>query len=325
MARFFSSFFVLAILVYFSLLPFRVESQTSDSIRNTWLNRFLTPASSFNKNRTWVLGSTTVVGWAGTMTGLYYLWYAGFPQSKMHSFNDNSEWMQIDKCGHLMSSYYMGLYGRDGLRWAGVNRPIYTWLGGSYGSIYFLTVELFDGISEDWGFSWGDIAANTLGTALFIGQELLWKEQRLTWKMSFAPTSFARIRPELLGSNLPENLLKDYNGQTHWLSVNIHSFLPEHSKFPRWLSIGAGYGASGMIGASSNPAFDKAGNPYPQISRFRQYYFTVDVDLWRIKTRSKVLKTIFSAIRCIKIPTPTIEINSTGKGQVKFYGLYPIF
>jgi hypothetical protein len=307
------------------IFPFSGFSQGNDSAKITRLNRFLTPAPKLHKARAWALSSTLGLSYAGSMTGLYYLWYAGYPQSKLHSFNDNSEWLQIDKCGHLTTSYYIGLYGNDLLRWAGFNRKLSLWLGGSFGSIFLMTVEVFDGYSQEWGFSWGDIGANTLGTATFIGQELLWKEQRFTWKLSYAQNSLAQYRPDLLGSTFTERLLKDYNGLNLWLSGNIHSFLPEESKFPRWLSVGVGYGASGMLGAHSNPAFDDDGNPLPQAERFRQYYFTLDVDLWRIKTRSKVLKTIFSAIRVIKIPTPTIEFNSTAKGKVRFYGMYPFF
>jgi hypothetical protein len=62
------------------------------------------------------------------------------------------------------------------------------------------------------------------GTALFVSQELLWKEQRITPKFSFHTTQYAQYRPNVLGSSLAEQMLKDYNGQTYWLSVNLHSF-----------------------------------------------------------------------------------------------------
>ena len=41
-----------------------------------------------------------------------------------------------------------------------------------------------DGYSAEWGASSGDIIANALGTGLYISQELLWKEQRITPKFS---------------------------------------------------------------------------------------------------------------------------------------------
>jgi hypothetical protein len=76
--------------------------------------------------------------------------------------------------------------------------------------------------------------------------ELLWKEQRITPKFSFHTTQYAQYRPNVLGSSLAEQMLKDYNGQTYWLSVNLHSFY-KGSKIPKWLNLAIGYGANGML------------------------------------------------------------------------------
>jgi hypothetical protein len=58
----------------------------------------------------------------------------------------------------------------------------------------------------------------------------------------------------------------------------------------------------------------------PEPARYRQFYLSMDVDLTRIKTKSKVLKGIFSVVNFIKIPFPALEYNSLG--QVKFHFLY---
>jgi hypothetical protein len=85
-------------------------------------------------------------------------------------------------------------------------------------------VEVFDGFSAEWGASTGDLIANATGTALYVSQELLWKEQRITPKFSFHSTKYAALRPDVLGSSLPEKNSKDYNGQTYWLSINLFFF-----------------------------------------------------------------------------------------------------
>jgi hypothetical protein len=46
--------------------------------------------------------------------------------------------------------------------------------------------------------------------------------KRITPKFSFHTTQYAQYRPNVLGSSLAEQILKDYNGQTYWLSVNLH-------------------------------------------------------------------------------------------------------
>jgi hypothetical protein len=71
--------------------------------------------------------------------------------------------------------------------------------------ICLTAVEVLDGFSSEWGASSGDIIANASGTALFVSQELLWKEQRITPKFSFH-TTYAQYRPNVLGSS-PEQML----------------------------------------------------------------------------------------------------------------------
>ena len=111
---------------------------------------------------------------------------------------------------------------------------------------------------------------------------------------------------------MPENVLKDYNGQTYWLSVNLASFMNKETRFPKWLNVALGYGAEGMTGGESNPpSFDEKGNPI-YFDRYRQFYLSIDVDLTRIKTKSKFLKTVCNAIGFIKIPAPSIELNKKG-------------
>ena len=187
---------------------------------------------------------------------------------------------------------------------------------------YFLTagrnrvltsVEIYDGFSSDWGFSWGDVVVNTLGAGIFMGQQFIWDEQRVLLKYSYHKSDYAAVNPNLLGENLLQNTIKDYNGQTYWASANIASFLGGNNQFPKWLNIAVGYGADGMIGAFENPSFYLA-------QRERQYYLSLDIDLTRIKTKSKLANTVLGAFGFIKFPMPTVEFNQ--KSGVKFYPIY---
>src|SRR5690606_41174356 len=85
-----------------------------------------------------------------------------------------------------------------------------------------------------------------------------------------------------------EQFFKDYNGQTLWLSANLHSFLKKESRFPAFLNLAFGYGADGMTGAFSN-ATNYQGNIIPEFTRCRQFYLAPDIDLTKIKTNSSVL------------------------------------
>ena len=248
--------------------------------------------------------------YAASMTGLYFAWYADYPQTNFHFYNDNAEWLLMDKAGHFATSYIVGSIGYELLRDAGLDEKRSIWYGGTLGLVFLTTVEVFDGFSEGWGFSWGDMAANTIGAGLFIGQQFLWHEHRITVKYSFHTTEFPKYRPDLLGENFIPQTIKDYNGITAWASFNVKSlFLNKKSKFPAWLNFAFGYGATGMTGGFDN-SLEYKGNSIPYYDRERQFFFSLDVDFTKIPTNNKILKYTFKVLNIFKLPFPTIEYNT---------------
>ncbi len=274
---------------------------------------------TLNRKRFTGLVVTGSVLYASSMFGLYNLWYKGYPQTGFHFIDDNNEWLQMDKIGHTTTSYYLGRISYNALRWSGLSKKKAIWYGGSAGLLFVTTIEIFDGFSAEWGASLGDVAANTLGTAIFISQQLMWGEQRLTMKFSAHHTKYARYNPEQLGRNFIQQTLKDYNGQTFWLSANIKSFCKDECAFPGWLNVALGYGAKGMTGPRNNITKNK-GVPVPEFQRTRQYFLSPDIDLTRIPTKSGFLKAIFNIFGFIKIPLPTIEYNK--QDNLKFHWIY---
>ncbi|MDU8887327.1 DUF2279 domain-containing protein [Yeosuana sp. MJ-SS3] len=278
------------------------------------INNFLKPSDTLNKPRrnAVVITEATLAGI--TLIGLNELWYNDYPRSKFHVLNDNEEWLQIDKFGHVFTSYQLGRFGANILNWSGVDKKEQLIYGGTLGFVFLTTIEVLDGFSEEWGFSWGDIAANAVGTGLYISQELLWEEQRIALKYSFHQTKYASMNPEKLGDSFSEQVLKDYNGQTYWLSANIHSFFKE-AKLPKWLNVAVGYGAEGMLYGIEN-----SDNELIEDSdRVRQYYLSLDIDLTKIKTNSHLLRSILDVLNVFKVPFPTIEFN---KNRVAFHLFY---
>lgn len=286
------------------------------SFSQSSVDSFLTPSDTLNKSRRNAVVISEVALASVALVGLNQLWYADYPKSDFHTINDNAEWQQMDKVGHVFSSYHIGRLSADALKWSGVSRKNQLIYGATSGFVFLTAVEVFDGYSSQWGFSYGDLAANAGGTLLYVSQELAWKEQRIVPKFSFHTTEYASARPNVLGSSFSEQIIKDYNGQTYWLSANLHSFFKQ-SKIPKWLNIAVGYGAEGMITGEEelvNTVF------FDQKERTRQFYLSFDADLTKIRTKSHVLKTIFSLVNTIKIPAPTFEIKSAGGS--KFHFLY---
>jgi len=256
-------------------------------------------------------GASLGVGMGGALVLLDQAWYADYERSRLQSFNDGNEWQQMDKAGHIFSAYTLSSWGHALFQRCDPPGRKALWLGSGLGLAFMTGVELLDGTSAAWGFSWWDMAANVTGSGLYVGQELAWGEQRIRVKLSARQTDYAAMRPELLGEGAIERYLKDYNGQTSWLSTNLRSFA-QGSSLPAWLNVAVGYSAVGMITAEPPSSSEELGG---DLQRMRRFFLSPDIDLTRIKTRSKTLRTLLFVLNSIKIPAPTLEVTGTGKIQ----------
>ena len=267
-----------------------------------------------NKQRLVVLGSGFTVGYTAMLVGLNKAWYEEQERTGFHFFNDNRQWKQVDKTGHFWGAFHQSRVGIDLMRWAGVPDKKAILYGGLTGIILQTPIEIFDGYQADYGASVGDLVANTAGSAAIVAQELAWREVRIMPKYSFHTTRYADVRPNVLGSNFSEQALKDYNGQTYWLSVNVGDFLKEETRYPKWLSIAVGYGAEEVVYNSSS------GNLAAGFDAHRQFYLSPDLNLMRFKGKSKVWNTALYLLSAIKIPAPALEYNH--KRGFKVHPLY---
>tara|TARA_B100000035_G_scaffold159242_1_gene135782 strand:- start:30 stop:905 length:876 start_codon:yes stop_codon:yes gene_type:complete len=238
------------------------------------------------------------------------LWYKNYPKSNFHFINDNSSWLQMDKMGHITTSYYSGINGIKIYRWAGIDEKKAIWIGGLRGTFYNSIIEILDGFSENWGASMGDFASNSFGSFIAISQELYWKEQRILIKYSYSRSDLSYQNSELFGDNFFQRTFKDYNGQTYWISMNINSmFKVDNSQFPDWLNLALGHSAKDMT-SPNNTTND---------GRYRQFFLSFDIDLMRIKSKNKILNVLSNVFGYIKIPFPTIEYTNNQ------FTLHPIY
>ena len=131
-----------------------------------------------------IVAATNLLGYGAAMVALYSTWYKNYPQSNFHVFNDMAEWKGMDKIGHAYGVYAESLASMELWRWTGISRKKRIWYGGLSGPVYHTVIEVLDGFSSQWGWSWGDIGANFIGSGMLIAQELAWDEQRIQFKFS---------------------------------------------------------------------------------------------------------------------------------------------
>jgi hypothetical protein len=293
---------------------------------------FFQPADSLHHGRFWSCTATGAAIYTGVSVALWHSWYKDYEQGPFHFFNDWREWEHMDKWGHVFTAYHEANWSFKGALWTGIPRRKAMWTGVGIGMLLQSTVEVMDGFSEKWGFSWYDTGFNILGLGLFAGQEMAWGEQRigikvsqsypaypddLAWSEDGSRSISLRERAvDLFGKPGYQRFLKDYNGQAYWLTVNVASFLEKESRFPKWLNLAVGYSAENMY-AGFGYDFEVDGVTYyvdqAQFPRYRQFFLSPDIDFTRIPTRSRALKTLFGILNCFKMPAPALEINTLGR------------
>jgi len=295
------------------------------------MDQIFTPADTLNKKRfNWALGVSATT-YTGFSLGLYNAWYKKYPQEGFHTFNDWGEWENMDKMGHLYTSYFQGVLCYKGAKWTGLSEKKALTTGLICGALFQTTIEVMDAFSTQWGWSWGDFAFNNLGLGAYYFQQKHWGEQRISFKVSSWPKTYptnsilsetgmfstnqdARAT-ELYGATWAERYLKDYNAQIIWASFNISSFTNGQNKIPKWLNVAVGYGAENMFGGFDNQwEINNDSFILPEdLNRYQEFYIGLDLDLTRIKIKNPFLKSLFSTLNIFKVPMPAIEINTRGE------------
>lgn len=277
-------------LCFSLMVVFLGQTQTTDSLQ---------------PKRFYPLTIGTTVAWAGGIASLYHVWYSDYEKTSWHSFDDSREWMQMDKWGHVWTTYHLSKGFSSAYRWSGLERNKAAWVGAGIGWGFQFSLECLDAQSAAWGFSWSDLGANTLGSALYLSQELAWQKQVVQIKFSYVPSPYASIRPETLGNTFAERLLKDYNGQRYWLSVSPHDL--GWRQFPEWGAIAFGAGTDAKLHGTNNEYTD----PTTGITYHaqREWLLSLDIHVEKLPIRRSWIKKVVSPFQVIKVPFPALMLR----------------
>lgn len=248
------------------------------------------------------------------LIGYFYqrdVWYKE-PTTSFHTlefFHDMEKWQYMDKIGHFTDSYFASDLTSKLYRWAGVSGTSSVWFGALTGFLWTLQIEISDGFMQGWGWSWGDILFNTLGSGFFVLQHYFYDalggiQPKFSWHKSDAWKEGRYYRKV-------SALIEDYEGMTFWMTVNPHHYFPKSWKkdYPEWLAplgIAVGYGAK-----------DVASNIR---GGYHEFFIGLDLDLRKIPigNDSGLFKFIKSEVNFLRIPLPTVRIYPSGI----WYGFY---
>ena len=126
------------LLVFFLFFSGNAQGQLSS------FESSLKPSDTLNKSRrTGVyIGESIALG--TTLIGLNQIWYKDYPKSSFHFINDNNHWLQMDKLGHMYSTYHLGRIGAEMLQWSGAFQKEQLIYGSTLGLGFLTVVEVFD-------------------------------------------------------------------------------------------------------------------------------------------------------------------------------------
>lgn len=244
------------------------------------------------------------IAYLSSMSLLYQTWYAPYNTGQFHFFNDNAQWGGMDKIGHFTTTWWMADFIRSSAASSGLSQQQALKLGLLVPFVYTSTIEVFDGFSEGWGFSTGDLLANLGGIGFSYLQYRIPRLNEASIRYSYTNDAWPALRPELLGTAGPERMLKNYNGQAYWLSVPVKWMIPSS---PPWLLVSAGYSIDGYLGGSSNVYFEQQQwINFGHVQRNPEIFLSLDIDLRKIPIQGKAWTLFTQLFRWVKIPAPTL-------------------
>jgi hypothetical protein len=246
-------------------------------------------------------------GVIGTTVGvfLYFqnIWWAGeIGNFHLDQGADRVYSLNLDKCGHFWSSKIASDVIGDMMQWTGVKPTTALWMGAGFGILTSGIVEIKDGLAPYWGFSIGDMTANSLGAFFPVAQHYCrpLRHFSVKWSYDFQNPSYYKT----LDGNHNKAFMDDYERHNYWLSANVHGLLPMPLKpyWPKFLNLALGLSAQHLTG--------KGGGTH-------ELFLALDYDLTKIPIKSPTLRRVFHYLNNLHFPAPTIRISP----QFRIYGM----
>ena len=226
----------------------------------------------------------------------------------------------MDKIGHACTSYQLNKVSHSLFKKNNIKKPLLKSSVYTFG--YMLGVELLDGYSTEWGFSIYDVIGNGLGTMLYTFQERKFKNQPFKIKFSSHKSTYASCRPSLLGENRLQQIIKDYNGQTYWLTFNYNELWNKRIKLFDYIDFAFGYSIDGFTGGHNNPEISSCNcliNDCNNLKRTSQFIFSVDLNTSKIKNKHPILGKFLLPFDIVKIPFPAFILNNSKNFKLIYF------
>jgi hypothetical protein len=213
-----------------------------------------------------------------------------------HVSNDPPYAMHIDKFSH----FYGSAIGSDGIgyayRVAGVSDEASRWLGAGLTFAAGIAIEMEDarhGDDPEYGFSFGDLGGDILGSSLPLLRYYFPVFNRLQPKLSVWPSAAYK-------TGIYKTIADDYESQYYWLSFDLHDVTP----LPAWLNVAFGFSAENLLRPSNGLGYQ---TPSPNGIPYTDIYFGPDINLKGIPIKGRFWEGLTSVLSYVRIPLPCLQ------------------
>ncbi len=254
--------------------------------------------SAVSVTRLSIVGGATIGGFVVGHAVLNDLWWKG-SRTDFH-INTDQDYryaLNADKLGHATFAYIATTTYADLFRWTGMDSAQAVWSAAGVATAYQTYIEVRDGFSEKYGFSWGDIAANMVGISLPVLKHYYPSLRPFDLQVSFWPSQDFR-------NGYYNAIIDDYTSTTHWLSVNIHDLAPTSTfkDVPAWLGLAIGHSVQNLDGMGGGQ---------------HRVFVSLDWNLSRIEGLPPWLRDIMRTLHLYHLPAPAVQISP----NVVWYGI----
>jgi hypothetical protein len=271
----------ITLLIVFLLLRFNTSAQNTQGIATD------SCSNTFDKIKLYSILGATAGGFIYGHAFLNDLWWKG-EKSSFH-FNFDQDWkysLGADKLGHFYFPYLVTNVYTQLFQWSGVEEENSYYYAASLALFYQTYIEIRDGFSQKYGFSWGDYGANVLGTAYPVLQYHYSTLRNFNFKISFYPST--RFRNNSHGS-----IIDDYESTYHWLTFDVKNLLPESAGkyYPAFVNLAVGHSVKHL-----------------DVKGSHELYIALDWNLEALPGDVWFLKFLKKTLNFYHLPSPAVRI-----------------
>jgi uncharacterized protein YfiM (DUF2279 family) len=232
-------------------------------------------------------------------------WWSGERVSFFFREDWDQDFRDQDKFGHMWGAYTLQRGGYTLLRGACVSQRRAVLYSALYSTLFQLQIEIWDGFYENFGFSWGDVLANTAGMSLGVLHAVRPSTRVVKPTISYSRT--AAMKDQRPGDEIRYSI--DYAGQTFWFSFDVDAMLPPAASryWPGLLRLSAGHSVTDWV--LPRPAGVGPETPQQVVRGRRQILLSLDLDLSKLPGSHPVWVFFKDQLSYYRLPAPALQIT----------------